>query len=156
VIDLCRPWQWYFTVSNVLFIGHLHFLCLCMQAGLLAEAQTAHQDRLEPIQTQLTEELESWRAEQQSREDLLKERIATLESELTRLRGELDQARFERRRPNGSQHHNPLSVGQRCQRHSAQAIKTISEPATKATCRSLSPRLVTTNCHRASRTSPHC
>ncbi|KAJ5454051.1 uncharacterized protein N7458_005007 [Penicillium daleae] len=64
-----------------------------MQAGLLAGAQTAHQDRVEPIQTQLTEELESWRAEQQSREDLLKERIATLESELTRLRGELDQVR---------------------------------------------------------------
>lgn len=62
-------------------------------AGLLAQVQTAYQDRLELIQTQLTEELESWKAEQQAREDLLKERIATLESEVTRLRGELEQVR---------------------------------------------------------------
>jgi hypothetical protein len=62
-------------------------------AGLLAQVQTAYQDRLELIQTQLTEELESWKAEQQTREDLLKERIATLECEVTKLRGELDQVR---------------------------------------------------------------
>lgn len=62
-------------------------------AGLLAQVQSAYQDRLELIQTQLTEELESWKAEQQAREDLLKERIATLESEVTQLRGELDQVR---------------------------------------------------------------
>jgi hypothetical protein len=62
-------------------------------AGLLAQVQTAYQDRLELIQTQQTEELESWKAEQQARDDLLKERIATLENEVARLRGELDHAR---------------------------------------------------------------
>jgi hypothetical protein len=62
-------------------------------AGLLAQVQAICQDRLELIQTQLTEELESRKAEQQAREDLLNERIATLESEVTRLRGELDQVR---------------------------------------------------------------
>lgn len=62
-------------------------------AGLLGQVQTVYQDRLESIQTQLTEELESWRAEQKAREDLLKERITTLESEVTWLRSELDQVR---------------------------------------------------------------
>jgi hypothetical protein len=62
-------------------------------AGLLAQVQAVCQDRLELIQTQLTDELESWKSEQQAREDLLKERIAALESEVTRLLGELDQVR---------------------------------------------------------------
>jgi hypothetical protein len=62
-------------------------------AGLLGQVQAGYQDRLESIQTQLTEELESWKAEQQAREDLLKERITTLENEVTRLRNELDQVR---------------------------------------------------------------
>ncbi|KAJ5882711.1 uncharacterized protein N7473_001868 [Penicillium subrubescens] len=62
-------------------------------AGLLAQVQRVYQDRLEQIQTQLAEDLESWKAEQQAQEDLLKERIATLESEVTQLRAELEQVR---------------------------------------------------------------
>lgn len=62
-------------------------------AGLLAQVQAIYQNRLELLQAQLTEELESWKAEQQAREDLLKERIAGLEGQVTRLRDEVNQAR---------------------------------------------------------------
>jgi polyhydroxyalkanoate synthesis regulator phasin len=61
-------------------------------AGLLAQVQNAYQDRLEQIQAQLTEELQSWKIEQQTRETKHTERITTLEHEVTNLHKELEEA----------------------------------------------------------------
>lgn len=54
--------------------------------------KNVYQDRLDQIQTQLTEELQSWRAEQEAREDLHIARLATLEHKVTKLRKELEKA----------------------------------------------------------------
>jgi hypothetical protein len=64
-------------------------------AGLLAQVQNAYQDRLEQIQAQLTEELQNWKTEQQTREYKCTERITTLEHEVTSLRKELEEAKEE-------------------------------------------------------------
>lgn len=53
-------------------------------AGLLAQVKNAYQDRLDQIQTRQTEELQSWRAEQQAREDLQRARLATSTARHTR------------------------------------------------------------------------
>jgi hypothetical protein len=64
--------------------------------GALQTAQTQQevaQDSLEQLRTQLAEELNSWKAEQQAREGLYMERIAKLETEVSRLRTELTEAK---------------------------------------------------------------
>ena len=71
-------------------------------AGLLAQVKNAYQDRLDQIQTQLTEELQSWRAERQVREDLQLARLATLEHEVTKLRKELEKFQQPNRRQNAA------------------------------------------------------
>ena len=58
-----------------------------------AQLQKVYQDSLEQLQTQLTEELQSWKAEQQAREGLYLGRITTLETEVDKLRTELEDAR---------------------------------------------------------------
>jgi flagellar motility protein MotE (MotC chaperone) len=88
-------------------------------AGLLAQVQNAYQDRLEQIQAQLTEELQSWKAEQQTREDLHTERITALEREVTRLRKELEEAQ------------------QTSQKHDATTQSTQGAPATQTSHRIL-------------------
>ncbi|KAJ5668546.1 uncharacterized protein N7477_007116 [Penicillium maclennaniae] len=61
-------------------------------AGLLIQVQDAYQSRLQQIQAQLTEVLQSWRAEQQVREDLHAGRIETLKHEVNKLHKELKEA----------------------------------------------------------------
>lgn len=74
-------------------------------AGLLAQVKNAYQDRLDQIQTQLTEEVQSWRAEQQAREDLHTARLATLEHEVTKLRQELEKTQRPTQRHNATAQH---------------------------------------------------
>ena len=69
-------------------------------AGLLAQIQNSQQERLDLIQAQLAEDLDSWKAEQRTREDALKVRVAALESEVTRLREEVSKAHRAMPEPN--------------------------------------------------------